>query len=966
MKVLVTTAFDAGNLATENIVKELISRNHMVEIFARFTDANSIRMFTALGVSVFPEKELTPERINQYDIAFCTVDAMAKLRFADIYVFSYNSVMDTGVSEGADFMFTVVRDRKLLIVEDCAMMPVGNAKNDFPKSNIAAHKQFLYVDAGHNPFGYKGKYQVADMLLNICQSFPDYNLVVKPRWILNEEGHQTHRSGLHIYEVLNMLTNGNLPKNLILLNEHRNLQELIDESISVITTSFTVYMDVALRGKGCIVVDGLDAEDQFEIRSAFFDSYEDARRAGCCVKYNDVVKCLPEGIQCNEEHIYRRIPYANGVSHRIVYVMEYIYDNFLRYGKFPTIKKYDFETFQDELSVDLSLTFRELKYKRFKNAMIYRTRIFAQFKTIIDCSEFEQTLEEKYHKYPINASGLRALDIEIRKEISRIILKNKSKLMHDAIDQSFLLQTYYDTGNENLILEIPIDNVLCSSAYYYYLGMIYSKQKEQFTAIKYFRMFLQEANSRSFNKYPPESDWGIRNAYNYIFNTYNGENIPPDEFIDLYISLYEQRNIAIVGYKSRKRAHNWLPKVAEKLADTDPERALKSYRIYAKWEYFYNIRERDEQLKNIRGAKLYRLGEKIKWLVRKLKGGVRCLQEHGWKYTYHHTIEKIKEKERSKSLYRIWSVFWDKVMMGYKLYSETIKKYGDNARLFLSAPSGGDSYIYSSLYGSFIKKNYADCVPVFVSFDGGAKTIPELFSIQNIVGLSIQEFYQLYNLLMFDGQGMINLESLHYHIFYRHTAILTRIEGLHDFNLFSLSQAFLGVSDDEIDKPQFVWDKALTANFFSEYNLIPQKTILLEPYAKSVKSIPLFFWNRLVEHLSLLGFCVCTNSNGEHEPAIKETTSISIPYKYSVPFLEAMGVSIGLRSGFHDVVNTAKCLKITLYTDDWPRSIVCKSSESFCMSKMYHQPDQYDLLYTDERGSALIHEIVQLIVNYFK
>lgn len=47
----------------------------------------------------------------------------------------------------------------------------------------------------------------------------------------------------------------------------------------------------------------------------------------------------------------------------------------------------------------------------------------------------------------------------------------------------------------------------------------------------------------------------------------------------------------------KKRAHNFLPMVAEHLMDTDSERALKCLRIYARWEYHYNIRERDNQIK---------------------------------------------------------------------------------------------------------------------------------------------------------------------------------------------------------------------------------------------------------------------------------------------------------------------------------------------------------------------------------
>ena len=186
MNILVVSALDAMNLAIENPIKEFISRGHNVEIFAMDMANGTIRMFLNLGVPIHSVGELNEEKIRHFDVAFCCEDAVRYLRYYDIYIFSYNPIQATCNGTGADFMFTIARDRKILWTEDCASMPLGDAKNDIPLNPSALQKQFLYIDAGHNPFGIDAKRQVADMLLDICKTYPDYNLVVKPRWLRSQ------------------------------------------------------------------------------------------------------------------------------------------------------------------------------------------------------------------------------------------------------------------------------------------------------------------------------------------------------------------------------------------------------------------------------------------------------------------------------------------------------------------------------------------------------------------------------------------------------------------------------------------------------------------------------------------------------------------------------------------------------------------------------------------------------------
>ena len=977
MKILVVTFNDSDNLTIENVLYEMKNRGHQITIFAPFRDENSIRMFKDLNIDIIPIKELTPDIAKDFDVAFCCNQAMSFIKLLDIYCFGYSSYYsETFSTDGADFLFKYRRVTMPGTDFRCASMPVGDPKND----KVIYHpvhdsKRILYIDSGHMPFGREGKEQIADMLLNICKGFPDHELCIKPRWLRKKGTHFTHRNLEHIYTIIEERCAGNVPKNLTMLEEHLDLQNLIDSSVSVVTLYSGAILNVILQNKGLVIASGWANEDKWDMRNSteIAGMISLFSESGCVVDYRDVTRYLPDGIHAKKEYEEKMFCYKNGASKRIVDVMEYVYSNFLAHGSYPDAKEYDYETYQQCMTENPSITMTSLKQERIRDIIQLRVGLLAfQIATRIDFSRYYKELDDTYRDYSVTEANVEMYFKKFESLKNQILIDNWKLLQKDPIDQDFLLNALYVEGRYSDILSLKSDTILCGGPYNYYVGMIYGQRKEISSALNYFATFLKEANARPYAKYWAERDRGISDAYNYIFKYFDGDNLEPQEFIDLYEALYEQREITIVRYQNRKHAHNMLLYVAEQLTDIAPELELKCLQLYAKWERHYNIRERDDKIKELTGdinklrsAKLYRFKESIKWFFRKVKGGIKCLKEHGWKYTWNHGIEKIKKRIENKTWYRIHNVFKNNVMAGYELYSKMIESRGENARLFFSPPANGDTFVLGLFYHAYVKQ-FADCKPAFVTVDGGGKTIAEILGISDIETFPFSEFNKFYNLVMFDNDDIIRLECLHYHVFYRHTAILAYLEGLHDFNFFSMAQEYLNISDDEISSPKFDYDEKAISELFSAHDLIPKKTVVLVPYAKSVKLIPVSFWCTLAERLISLGYCVCTNSGGATEPPIQGTDPVFVPYRYSVPFLEAAGATIGIRSGFQDVTNSARCLKISLYTDDWKRSLVCPSSKSFSMVDMYHQPDQYDFLYSKITENQLIDEIVEMIVNYLK
>ena len=317
IRVLVITKRDASNLFIENIIREFLRRKYEVTLFADFADHDSMRMFSDMGLQVQSASELTAEIAENYDFIFCAVQSMRDVFLYNRYVFSYYS-MNPAIDpvRGGDFTFTWGEEPEGTYDGTFSLMPVGNPKNDTLASGAADSGRILFLDSGHFPFSDEGKMQTAQMLLDICARFPDREVWVKPRWLPGVDLKTvTHINTTHLYDCVDILCKGKRPKNLMLLMEHLDLQQLIDSSHCVITTVTTAYLDASLRGKGQLIVRGFENEDMYQARSWYFeDYYRLMEDTGCVVDVKDVCRYLPDGLLCRPEHLRKTYCYTSGVS----------------------------------------------------------------------------------------------------------------------------------------------------------------------------------------------------------------------------------------------------------------------------------------------------------------------------------------------------------------------------------------------------------------------------------------------------------------------------------------------------------------------------------------------------------------------------------------------------------------------------------------------------------------------------
>ncbi|MCI8479102.1 MAG: glycosyltransferase family 8 protein [Oscillospiraceae bacterium] len=284
-------------------------------------------------------------------------------------------------------------------------------------------------------------------------------------------------------------------------------------------------------------------------------------------------------------------------------------------------------------------------------------------------------------------------------------------------------------------------------------------------------------------------------------------------------------------------------------------------------------------------------------------------------------IKKWKSRIKTifqKGFFFILIRYTKNVVGGYKIYKSIMEKYGSTVAILAHGwPGMGDIFLLHEYLGYFLEKNKIETYVIIVPGSAAYRTV-KLFGIKNIEQISVEENKMLAMFKMFMTHGAKNLYIIHHDPPAIHTGIGGRIQGLHRTTTRDmLLEVCFGLNKTEIlpsSEAHFENDKKYLANVFKKNHLKPGKTVILSPYANSCASaLPMQTWVRIAKTLKKLGLTVCTNSIGKNEPAVEGTRAISIPLKYSKPFLEYAGYFIGMRSGLCDVVGRADCKMYVVY-----------------------------------------------------
>lgn len=350
------------------------------------------------------------------------------------------------------------------------------------------------------------------------------------------------------------------------------------------------------------------------------------------------------------------------------------------------------------------------------------------------------------------------------------------------------------------------------------------------------------------------------------------------------------------------------------------------------------------------------------------------------------SVEKIESIQDKRNLYIVYSAYWREMTeqlkskgvkkenirilyresslaeylgyacLGKRIYEKLINKYG-NIPVFVCPYTGtGDVYLIGTFWERYIKENEIEDY-IFLVLSKACEKVARLFKIKNIEvfrkkadSCYLIQYYML-------CPEKVDLKILNDSWAQIHTNPLEWFRGYKGLNFTELFRDFVfGLPDTARPKhPVFDDMEQELQPLFEEYHLESGNTVVLSPYSNTLEDLPKEFWMSLADRLKEAGFKVCTNSNGDTEPAVEGTVPVFFPLDMAPQWIEKAGYFIGVRSGFCDVVSGAKAKKIVLYGSQ-DRFFNGSAFEYFSLKSMGLSEDVVEILF--ERGDEGLTEKV--------
>lgn len=511
MKILMITLRDGQNVSLAKIADAFLRRGHEITIYAPFYAENALKFFDK-RIPKFPLEDLTEDIAIGCDIIFAVPLAVIKLAERNLLsvhkpIVTHNFSIGGNETYGGDFCFvpslpTTETDYDKYI--DCPRIGIGEPKFDRMVQGHTSAKRFLFIDSGHYPFGTKGKRELARTILDICRSFPDYELWIKPRFLPGDEL-ITHKNTLHLYDVIKEESAGKVPANLVMLTEHRDLMELILQCCTVLCMFTSAFPGAIVSDKGLVVLDDLPSEDICDARQKIFDRIRRIMLgSGAVIDYKRVKELLPEGVKSSDEYFRYLLAEKENTADKVCEVTEWLFDTFYQKQTFPKGCQCDYKDYKDSIREDKGMTWDKIVSNRYANVLLQNVlKISYNVNTKLDVTTLVKKIDEVRQKGYISETAFKQLYGNLYVYRDECLVENKNNLMADDIDCGIFLKACYHLKKYNEIINFPRQDI---GAFYLFRGFVADNQGDKELAIfnleKYMSLSLERAYVKEISDIP--------------------------------------------------------------------------------------------------------------------------------------------------------------------------------------------------------------------------------------------------------------------------------------------------------------------------------------------------------------------------------------------------------------------------------------------------------------------------------
>ena len=223
--------------------------------------------------------------------------------------------------------------------------------------------------------------------------------------------------------------------------------------------------------------------------------------------------------------------------------------------------------------------------------------------------------------------------------------------------------------------------------------------------------------------------------------------------------------------------------------------------------------------------------------IRKIKGGIRCLREHGIRYTAKLLMKEAAKRVLPESFILLNKIFRDNVLAGFRVYSELIETYGDDVTILGCAIAGTGDYYFCGMYlKTWLELNNISNY-LFLTMKGSQQAVTELFPVYNdhtlIVTVRIsQQLRDFRGFVGCENQNFIYLDHQYpFHSNHYHNIKTFNLMGYRDWNIldFYLACGFKLPQDAPTDTPVFNTNEDEIRAIFEKNQLTVGRTVLLSP-----------------------------------------------------------------------------------------------------------------------------------------
>lgn len=469
---------DCGNLAMIQLYNACLSHNLKPDVCACSFRANDLRCFA--NVPIFSMEEIN---IHDYDMLLVVRNIFDyPIHYTDILsykgiIVADNTTLYDGTDVYGDIVLTAGRNNYQSLQTSGLELPTfscGCLKAQ-QKNGKATSKKIVWIESGHFPYGQKGRFEETDLIRRICLTYPDYRVVVKPRYLISDCANAKHSNADHIFHYLSAYAE-ELP-NLELLTEPCSVEEVIADAQVVLHTYSSAYQEAILFEKGVINVMDIHTEETIDLRTNRFNrikAYID--KAGQSCSRHHVLDFLPTGIQCSAE--YRSFILGNTADplNEVVQALCFIVRNKCA-GLFLKPE------FHEKISAESFATVGK--------DTIYKKRVQGAICHAI--AEYEYYLDDYCSFIPLKKRAYsRKWKTEIKGVLNSFIKEHFDTYNSYPHNQAFLMQLAYKNNDFSPYKGWP--NLLCEEAYHFYCGKYWyehGKYIEAYNSIKTY-LSLQE------------------------------------------------------------------------------------------------------------------------------------------------------------------------------------------------------------------------------------------------------------------------------------------------------------------------------------------------------------------------------------------------------------------------------------------------------------------------------------------